>query len=726
MSGNWVVIYVIVPDISTLEHSIWLSVRYLFRAPAPAPAISHGRSSQAETMSADEHLLRELCNLEIPNAIKLSPDCQKVLYSTQLSWGHYTGKHAVSTLWLASTGQPNSSRQLTSGLFKDCTPAWRPNGESIAFVSDRAKPGEQWAIYTLRTEEGCAADPITPIEKTQPIEACTFSPDGQLIAFLSPDEKTAEQKRREKDGEDVQVWGEDWAHARLRIVDLQSKQIRSLALGRHVMGLCWSPDGNRLGIVSARTPHIEERFLTGSVISVVDARLTTVQDVCHFPRGLDDLTWAKDSMLYFVAGVPAGAALRGHGVYATDPNLPYPNYERVAFGVDNDATGLTQANGEVVVKLEHRLEGRISLLDGKVLYSKKEELEAFDAAFTPNSDEFVLAVATSNINRPAEVFTTIVGGDAMVRLSSHGAVFRDHDFGACSFLPFSSTDGEVEVDSMYLTPAAYANKNDDTTPIKPLPTAVLIHGGPNTRLTNAFDTYYYYFTPYLLSLGYGILIPNYRGSSGRGERFASWSMDGAGIYDYADVIAATQNAIEQGYADKDRLIVGGWSQGGFLSLLCSVRNGSHGHGWKFTASIPGASICDIDAMALTCDLASTFEPEIHDGRVVWNMTRNDTRNRGASALWLFHEAMERSKQTGEMIVPPMLILHGANDERCHVSQAWGMRRALESQQLPFEFVTYPRQGHFFEEQKFWIDMVVRVGRWCHRYIGGGGRGGGKR
>lgn len=668
-------------------------------------------------MSEGEHLLHELCNLEIPETIKFSPERQRVLYSTQLYWGHCKGKHTVSTLWLASTGQPNSSRQLTSGVFNDSSPAWHPNGESIAFVSDRAKQGEQWAIYTLRTKEGCEAEPLTPVENTQPIATFAFSPDGQLIAFLSPDEKTAEQKRREKDGEDVQVWGEDWAHARLRIVDLQSKQIRSLGLDRHVRGLSWSPAGNRLAIVSNRTPHIEERFLTGSVISVVDAQLTTVQDVCHIPREVEDLTWAKDGKLYFRAGFPVGTVFRGYGVYATDPDLPSPGYERVASGIDDDTTGLAQANGEVIVKLEHRLEGRICLLDGKVLYSKKEELEAFDVSFTPDSDEIVLAVATSNINNPAEVFTTTASGGAMVQLSNHGRAFKDHAFGACNFLTFLSTDGKAEVDSMYLTPAAYANQNDDPAPIKPLPTVVLIHGGPNTRLTNAFNTYYYYYTPYLLSLGYGILIPNYRGSSGRGERFASWSIDGTGIYDYADLIAGTQNAIEQGYADKDRLVVGGYSQGGFLSLLCSVRNGSHKLGWKFKASIAGASICDIDAMALTCDVANTFEPELHNGRVVWNMTQNDTRNRAASALWLFHDTMERSKQKGETIVPPMLILHGASDERCHISQAWGMRRALESQKLPFEFVTYPRQGHFFTEQKFWIDMALRIGRWCERYIG---------
>lgn len=674
----------------------------------------------------DRNLLRELCNLEIPNVIKFSPYSQKVVYSTHLYWGHYAGKHPVSTLWLASTGEPNSSRKLTSGQFNDCNPAWNPNGKSIAFVSDRAKPGEKWAIYSLQTtEDDNAAEPLTSVENLQPISAFAFSPDGTQIAFISSDEKTAEHKKREEDEGDVQVWGEDWPYARLRIVDLQSKKVRSMVLDRHVTGLSWSPEGTRLAFSSTKTPDIEEPELTGTAVSVVDARtLTSVQDVFQFPGRFSDLTWAKDGKLYFVGTYPADTIFTGHALYATDPNMPSPSYERLAFGIDNDATGLTQADGKIVVKLENRLEGGMSLLDTSVLYSEKEELEAFDVAVAPNSQgEYVLAFATSNINRPVEVFTRTARAGGLTQLSNHGAAFKNRVFGTCHFLSCLSTNEEVEIDSMYLVPAAVANKRDlDGTvppPKRPLPTVVLIHGGPTTRLTNAFNSYYYYLAPYLLSLGYGVLIPNYRGSSGRGHRFGAYSIGGAGTHDYADVVSATENAVQRGYADKERLLVGGYSHGGFLSLLCSVRNGMHSHGWKFQAAVAGSSISDIDGMALTCDLGSSFQPALCEGRVIWNMARNDTRNRDASALWLFREAVERSQKTGEMVVPPMLILHGAEDRRCHVSQAWGVRRALESQGLPFEMVTYPRQGHLLGEQKFWIDNAVRVGRWCRTYIGDG-------
>jgi dipeptidyl aminopeptidase/acylaminoacyl peptidase len=83
--------------------------------------------------------------------------------------------------------------------------------------------------------------------------------------------------------------------------------------------------------------------------------------------------------------------------------------------------------------------------------------------------------------------------------------------------------------------------------------------------------------PVILSAGFAMLVPNYRGGSSRGEEFAR----GAGKYDYEDVITLTQHVIERGYADKDRLVVAGWSNGGFLSYLSSVRNGLYGHGWRF-------------------------------------------------------------------------------------------------------------------------------------------------
>lgn len=664
--------------------------------------------------------MTSLCDLEIPSSIEFSPNALQVLYSTNLAWYHRKNKqHPRSTLWLAETGKTNSSRQITSGLFKDHSPRWNPNGQSIAFISDRAAQGEKWAIYGMNIRNGAAEGevyPITSTESEQQIAGFDFSPDGKTIAYISADDKTAEQRALEENGEDMQVWGEDWSCARLRIVDLASKVVRVLTDSTHISGFSWSSDGKQIAIVSLRSPHIEEPWKTGSKISTLTVESALTVELCTFPNALLHVAWAADGKIYFLSGTPENKLCAGKAIYVVDPesSLEEQKWDKVGHGVKDDAERLTVINGRVVVQVQHGLEDRIYLESSQqVIYSKREQCEAFALAYPPDGSPMLLAVATSSINKPIEVYTSAISSDKPVQISSHGAAIEGQYFGTCAFLSTRSDDGEVELDSLLLTPSKSCEP-----PEVAMPTIVLIHGGPDMRNTNCFNTLYYYWTPYLLRLGYSILLPNYRGSSGKGETFASYSTRGVGKWDYEDVITLTNNAIELGYADPERLAVGGLSQGGFLTYLCSTRNGSR-YPWKFAAAIPLAGVTDTDAMALTSDLGSTLEPELNGGRAPWKMATNDTSSRRASALWEVRAAMDRSKETGEMVIPPMLILHGEKDERCPITQAWGMRRALEAYGLPHQFVTYPRQPHLFTERASWLDLADRISSWCEKYIGPG-------
>ncbi|KAH7159604.1 Alpha/Beta hydrolase protein [Dactylonectria estremocensis] len=668
-------------------------------------------------LAFDKELAEAICNLEIPNRIEFSPDGRNVLYSTTLSSGHRKGKNNISTLWLASSTESGSSRRLTSGLFKDTDPRWHPSGNQVAFLSDRSKPGESCAIWIMRLDGGDAVA-ITPADNSEDIETFAFSPDGETIAYISPDQMSEQRKeKKEKEELDPEVWGERWDYARLRLVNTKSKEMRTLVVGnRHITSLAWSPDGKSVAFLSNDNPQIEEAFLTGTTISTVDVESGKVRDLCTIINELFCLTWAPDGQIYFITGTPIDKDSGGAAVYTIDPAPASPKFVKVACGNYDDASSLAVAGGKLLVNRSVRLTNIISELGGKDLFKKNTEIWAWDVFVDPKTGTPTLAASLSNIDTPYEVFVVEAGQDD-IKLSDHGKTLSNQSFGSCTVLTCPSADGEVELDGLYLTPTIKTGQNG--VPVEPLPTFVIIHGGPTARDCDYFDTAYYWAT-YVLTKGYGVLLPQYRGSTGRGEVFASYSQGGQGKYDYADIVSITDNAIKRGFANGEKLMVGGWSQGGLITYLCSVRNGLHGLGWRFNATVAGAGVCDIESLALTSDLGSTYEAELAGGDTIWTLSRDDTRNRQGSALWEVASAVEESHRRGEPVIPPMLILHGDKDERCPFSQGEGFRRALRAHGLPCEFVAYPGEGHGIEQQRFWLDMLERIGRWCDTYIGPGG------
>lgn len=379
------------------------------------------------------------------------------------------------------------------------------------------------------------------------------------------------------------------------------------------------------------------------------------------------------------------------------------NVERVAGGESDCASGIYNAGG-IFTHFMRGMYDEIRTMDGFVVYSEPAEFTHWHAISPPDSATHsnpTIALVKGATNKPSEVYALV--NDNLVQLSDHGATIHDTSLGDPIFLSVPSADGRVALDGLYITPKTTASS--PSSPSKPHPTLVIIHGGPYNRITDSFAPEYGWGT-YLLSLGYGILYPNYRGGSSHGEGFASYARGRIGVEDYEDIITLTNHCIAEGLIDKERVIVSGWSAGGFLSYLAAVRNGTHNLGWLFRGAICGAGISDLDFMLISSDVVA-LQGEMA-GQLPWlTESKSDVHNRRGSALWEIAAAAKEKR------IPPVLILHGEVDIRVPIGQARAFMHGCRHWGVPVDMVVYPRAGHVVSESNHVRDMFERVKNFCH-------------
>ncbi len=97
----------------------------------------------------------------------------------------------------------------------------------------------------------------------------------------------------------------------------------------------------------------------------------------------------------------------------------------------------------------------------------------------------------------------------------------------------------------------------------PYPTIVSVHGGPEHHETDAFSPLHLAYA----DAGYAVLTVNYRGSTGYGAAFREALRDDIGFAESADVVAGLDHLVATGIVDPGRVILEGWSWGGYLATL---------------------------------------------------------------------------------------------------------------------------------------------------------------
>ena len=274
----------------------------------------------------------------------------------------------------------------------------------------------------------------------------------------------------------------------------------------------------------------------------------------------------------------------------------------------------------------------------------------------------------------------VADGDHLRRITHEG----DEQLAAIELGPVQvvqwKSKGGIALEGIATFPAGYEKG-------KKYPFLVLPHGGPEANDELSFDA----FSRTVAGLGYVVLQPQYRGSTGYGADFLAAIYQHFGDRAYEDVDSATDFAIAQGWADPNRLAIFGWSAGGFMTSWTVTQTG------RYKAAIEGAGITDWAPFLWTSDISQVD----YDAR--W--TEEDP-----AAFSKFSAVYFANKVT-----TPLLILHGEADQRVPTFQGTEYFQLLAARGKTVRMVTYPGSPHFpvLWEQR--LDVMHELAEWLAKY-----------
>ncbi|MEY9871431.1 dipeptidyl aminopeptidase/acylaminoacyl peptidase [Streptacidiphilus sp. MAP12-33] len=636
-------------------------------------------------------------DLAVPVGPVISPDGRLVAYGVVARSGR-DGRPPHSSVWVAPADGGAAPRELTGGTAHSGVPRWAPDSAALFLLSDCEERGVAQVQRILLD----GSEDVAGIGKAESLTrwrggVSGYYPlaDGRTVALLAEDEPTAEDERREAEGDDAKVWGRHLPVTRLRLLDLETGVVRTVdGLGdRHVVELTQRPDGGPLAVMSWETPELDPG-LTTTRLHLVVPESGAVQDLG--PVGVEaqsPVWWNHDGTwhlahLAVVPGQSAGAlAVLDTVAQATGTGVEQRD---LTVGLSVCPTELVQvADGPPLALFADGLDTALYRLDPRSLrFQRLSCAPGSLCGLTASRSGESLAVLASTAAEPRNVHAGPTGGP-LLRLSDNSPELRAIRWGTQERLGYRACDG-LALDGLLILPVG--RTRDDG----PFPLVTLIHGGPYFRHADEFALTVVDCGHWLAAAGYAVFLANPRGGSGHGREFAAMVPGAVGGDEWTDILAGIDLLVAEKVADPERLGISGWSHGGFMAAWAVGRTD------RFKAAVMGAGISDWGMQAGTGDWG--ILDAALGGSTGWNGPGPHLHDRNSPISYV------------SRISTPVLILHGEEDTNVPLGQALHFHRALRHFGVEHEFVVYPREGHGLDERAHQLDALRRVRDWFDRQL----------
>jgi dipeptidyl aminopeptidase/acylaminoacyl peptidase len=219
-----------------------------------------------------------------------------------------------------------------------------------------------------------------------------------------------------------------------------------------------------------------------------------------------------------------------------------------------------------------------------------------------------------------------------------------------------------------------------------LPAVIYPHGGPSARDLRGFDPVVQYFA----ALGFAVLQPNFRGSTGLGDDHQSAGDRQWGLAMQDDITDGARWLVESGIADAGRVCIFGTSYGGYAALMALVKTPE-----LFRCGASYAGPTDL-VMMLNHDKGYQFSDL--NVPTVGSSSKDRARLRETSPL-----------ENVDKIRAPVFLAHGEDDSRVHVSHSQKLAKLLNKAGKPVELMILEHEAHSIRGEAYRIELYARLG-----------------